>query len=280
MPTLRSIFGTPYSTRRTAWSFTVHTRTRLPCSTRSSALPSIGWLQSEPLSPCGQAQLDASVADGGALGKEIGRVDADVAHLAGNAPALVDRLDRVAGLELREIGVRLRSARRRVGKEDAAVLLEDAAAQDAHGVAADTASARRPARSTRRRSCPSRGARRASRSGRGRRPRRRSAPGGRGWRSPRSRGAGRSCRRSSRVSAMPSKAASGSSPEARRRPGSADGSVARDGREAQDVRHGALALDGVERRDLAIAGVHRALKIFAARARSPTSSALRVESER
>ena len=134
-PTLRSIFGTPHSTRRTGRSFMLPHEDALAVLDTLVGLAEHRVAPERPCSRHGEAQLDARVANGGALGQEIGRVDADVAHLAGDAPALVDRLDRVAGLELREIGVRLRRARRRVGEEDAAVLLEDATAQDAHRVA-------------------------------------------------------------------------------------------------------------------------------------------------
>ena len=95
--------------------------TRASPSARSAALPSSGWLQSEPRSAARQAKLDRRVVHGGALGEQVRRVDADVARVAGQRPALVDGLDDVALLELREVGVRLRGVRRRIRLEDAAV---------------------------------------------------------------------------------------------------------------------------------------------------------------
>ena len=81
--------------------------------------------------PARQAQLDRRVVHRGALREQVGRIDTDVARVAGQRPALVDGLDDVALLELREIGVGLRGVRRRIRLEDATVALEDAAAKRA-----------------------------------------------------------------------------------------------------------------------------------------------------
>ncbi len=84
------------------------------------------------LQPLREAKLDVGARDRGALGEEIRRVDADVARLARDCEADVERLDDVALLELRELGVALGGAGCAIGLEHAAVAFVDAAAKHAH----------------------------------------------------------------------------------------------------------------------------------------------------
>ncbi len=82
------------------------------------------------LEPLREAEFDDAVLHRGALGEQVGRIETDVAGFVGDRPPFVDGLDEIARLQLREIGVPLGRAGRRVGFHDATVTLQDSPAEN------------------------------------------------------------------------------------------------------------------------------------------------------
>ncbi|MFT3774180.1 MAG: hypothetical protein QM820_53130 [Minicystis sp.] len=127
--------GTPSSMRRGGWFCRRQTLILVSPSAFSSGAPRSACDQNREGDRRRAADLDGRLAHAGALGQEIGRVDDELAGVAGEHPALGDVLDVVTRLELREIAG-LRGVGRGVGLEHAAVGLVDALAQEAHRGAA------------------------------------------------------------------------------------------------------------------------------------------------